>query len=1548
MFALDLFNTDHERRLAEGAVDRLEQRRIDDLAMRMDDLVARARKADTPEAKAALIKEFQKCKDERDGYFKIKDECMGYGGIVGEDVSRLQAEQRPKKNKWMAEIKAKYPNIRFSEEKMPGGAIVAYLPGQRDPVAVYPRQAPFGRVGGLKEFTQAPEVADQATDRPAAGGYSVVLQGKPGKPGGHLYTARNAWAALMNIFPDAYPTLDSAGYKTAEVAERGSAMVKSGLDKNTAQNAVAKLSKWVPAQFWRVIGTGLDEAGLPDIADKKDKMARLNQPGRVGTDIVSPQQRVAGATPPSNTMLGKAKETFASFANWLAGRDDTGPTYESAVNEQTGAISPVNAAKYAYEQMRKAHDDNVDIATIRWMSNPEPITMSRNQLYHTLTKLKSMSRQNRNQFALQTLANRQNFALWLGSQNKVQPRPKLKQPADPFQTELPLNKPQVSPVQERAQKKNSDREQYGDTEVARSVQKIRAKHPAARSDVEALAKDELENAKRSEQQLAAIKGANTEQDALLRQLVALDKKQGQDIDQLDSENNRQERELQRIQATNANLQKTIQDMTGTKQSARPKQTARAKPQTKTAEPIPAVEPTADPKIEKKMQELEAKIGELEQQPPSADVNNQIKKLQTRINSLAPAIAQATGGSNEFNLAGVTKSKKAPKVSIPIGDLDIEPLKQITKSKPKAKAKAKAVPAPGADDEFDVLGLDPAELAAVDEGQSDQATAHAVYIDNQLWRVYANAKTALDMEKKVKASLKAQGRDQQVRVSPYYQGVSEEIDENFGRAGSVPSLRAGMVARHGLLGPVTVMKVAHNSAFVKDQTGHEARVGLGTLVPLRDQTPLKRQAVGEGTQRLHPGDPIVVTAPNEFEGATGEIHELSPSGKFVIVNLYNHGKHSMHLSDVEYNEYADDEDDGNVNDIDDGPQHAYDSDERTRSDQFEGFQDFNKVEPYEVCLAGKCVKTFDYYEDARRFHDNWKKKLYREGNKAKADKITLNPVMKEQGVAEGEGGLGQVAGIGINGKQFNFSIKDLIAKAQNYPIKKLNPQLFVKQLADRHEDPKQTAARAQAADLQYPIIVVQDGNTLMIADGTHRAQKAIMNKLPSINAYVIPVEDMAEFSKQGVAEDTGSWIVYDPETKQIKKRFKTHTAGKSYAQTHKLGFASSEYYFDQVKEKTVAENDDWDDGEWTDDPSQHVVVKSQQPTRYPESVLRAIQQNPAMRADIIRDYKRKQQSGSLNELSNEKLAQYKQAAALDAGAADRAGDFERGDKRFAGIVKATKKQFANDVKKHKEVDEAQTDYQKRRQRERDVDAGRPVKPEPKNPQTDWAKKRAKEKRDLEQFGEEFTNQSLRQNIPGKSVIEGFTVVYDRTTKKVNIMYQGEVLDSFKYTGGPAFGQFRIALEHKLRQLQKDGKGPGRVKVAPNRDYDQTYASGLSHNVDLPLDVQKQMYQQHDQDTKDYGITSVANPGKWAAIRRAQAAKRDKEAVAEENSTSSDAVERAILNRIMVAHTDLLMKFDPEKVMQAAEEVAYNVGDIYEIGRSDVNAYVDQVRQILGAE
>lgn len=55
---------------------------------------------------------------------------------------------------------------------------------------------------------------------------------------------------------------------------------------------------------------------------------------------------------------------------------------------------------------------------------------------------------------------------------------------------------------------------------------------------------------------------------------------------------------------------------------------------------------------------------------------------------------------------------------------------------------------------------------------------------------------------------------------------------------------------------------------------------------------------------------------------------------------------------------------------------------------------------------------------------------------------------------------------------------------------------------------------------------------------------------------------------------------------------------------------------------------------------------------------------------------------LKELSTEKLAKYKTAAAKSAGEADKAGDYAKGDKRFSGIVKATKKQFAKDAENYK--------------------------------------------------------------------------------------------------------------------------------------------------------------------------------------------------------------------------------------------------------------------------
>ena len=59
---------------------------------------------------------------------------------------------------------------------------------------------------------------------------------------------------------------------------------------------------------------------------------------------------------------------------------------------------------------------------------------------------------------------------------------------------------------------------------------------------------------------------------------------------------------------------------------------------------------------------------------------------------------------------------------------------------------------------------------------------------------------------------------------------------------------------------------------------------------------------------------------------------------------------------------------------------------------------------------------------------------------------------------------------------------------------------------------------------------------------------------------------------------------------------------------------------------------------------------------------------------------------LDELSPETLASYKKKAGIAATDADKAGDYKLGNKRFSGIVRATKKEFDNDTKQVKEDEE----------------------------------------------------------------------------------------------------------------------------------------------------------------------------------------------------------------------------------------------------------------------
>lgn len=60
-----------------------------------------------------------------------------------------------------------------------------------------------------------------------------------------------------------------------------------------------------------------------------------------------------------------------------------------------------------------------------------------------------------------------------------------------------------------------------------------------------------------------------------------------------------------------------------------------------------------------------------------------------------------------------------------------------------------------------------------------------------------------------------------------------------------------------------------------------------------------------------------------------------------------------------------------------------------------------------------------------------------------------------------------------------------------------------------------------------------------------------------------------------------------------------------------------------------------------------------------------------------------------------------------------------------------------------------------------------------------------------------------------------------------------------------------------------------------------------------------------------------------------------------ATSNEAVTNAIINRIIGSHVSLLGKYGPAAVTSAAEDVAYHVGEVEEIGSSDVSAWVREV-------
>lgn len=118
------------------------------------------------------------------------------------------------------------------------------------------------------------------------------------------------------------------------------------------------------------------------------------------------------------------------------------------------------------------------------------------------------------------------------------------------------------------------------------------------------------------------------------------------------------------------------------------------------------------------------------------------------------------------------------------------------------------------------------------------------------------------------------------------------------------------------------------------------------------------------------------------------------------------------------------------------------------------------------------------------------------------------------------------------------------------------------------------------------------------------------------------------------------------------------------------------------------------------------------------------------------------------------------------------------------------------------------------------------------------------------------------------------------------------------------------------------GTGRTQFAPTG---KTTAAKFNKNGQIELDTEQET---------DGSVNLDAD----AVKQLQQAGVQIKEEV-------DSPVASAIARRIMSQRLDLIQKYGPELVMQAIDEVADYVGDVEEIGSSDVSGWVKQVEQML---
>jgi hypothetical protein len=247
---------------------------------------------------------------------------------------------------------------------------------------------------------------------------------------------------------------------------------------------------------------------------------------------------------------------------------------------------------------------------------------------------------------------------------------------------------------------------------------------------------------------------------------------------------------------------------------------------------------------------------------------------------------------------------------------------------------------------------------------------------------------------------------------------------------------------------------------------------------------------------------------------------------------------------------------------------------------------------------------------------------------------------------------------------------------------------------------------------------------------------------------------------------------------------------------------------------------------------------------------------------MKTYYHKEEVEQIEELSTDLLARYKTASHASAKAADASGNYAKGDKRFAGINKATNKQFDNDLKKHGQyVKEEELEEAKKNtvcpecgEHKCDCDEQRPTTGTEFNPLNDPFFKEEITDKEID----EMVNSVTEEDIEDLYEEDELVLVYDDTGEEIPPLQEESKYDLMEVLSRTE------RMRGKIRLRKTSAKRGRSTKIALKRFSPPATINKRARRLAIKL-MKKRMLR-----GRDYSKVSV---GEKERIEKAMASRKD---------------------------------------------------------------------------